>query len=58
MLRSKVRWVESGEKNTKYFFALEKQRSKAKVTTATFTESGSLTRNPKVVLKIQAAFYN
>ena len=27
MLRSKVRWVESGEKNTKYFFALEKQRS-------------------------------
>ena len=40
ILRSKVRWVEQGEKSTKYFFNLEKRNFNRKVITEIRREDG------------------
>ena len=57
-LRSKARWVEEGEKSTKYFFNLERYNAKAKIMNSTYNECGLLTSNPKEILKIQANYFS
>ena len=57
ILWSKVRWHQQGEKNTKYFFNLEKQGGKAKTMSKTYNNIGQKTTKPHEVLKIQAEFY-
>ena len=46
MFRSKARWQEEGEKNTKYFFSLEKARYNAKTCFKLIQEDQEIT-NPK-----------
>ena len=57
MLRTRIRWVEQGEKNTKYFFALEKSKSKSKSMRTICTQNGEVTHDPREVLKYQEEFY-
>ena len=57
ILRSKVRWVEHGERSSKYFLNLEKFKSKAKAMTVCTKSDGSLTRCSEEILKEQKSFY-
>ena len=40
-VRARIKWTEQGEKNTKYFFALEKSRSSMKTITSLSDDSGN-----------------
>ena len=42
MFRSRTRWIENGEKPTKYFFNLEKQNSEKKIITQLKTTDGEI----------------
>ena len=57
ILRSKVRWIEEGEKSSKYFFNLEKQRSFAKIMKRTISDSGQIITEQSQILNTQAEFY-
>ena len=43
MIRSKARWVELGEKNSKYFCGIEKRNYKNKTITKLKTDSADIT---------------
>jgi hypothetical protein len=43
-IRSRVQWVEQGEKNTKYFLGLEKNRQTRKTINSLYDENGGITR--------------
>ena len=47
MLRFKARWIEQGEKNTKYFLNLEKRNYNRKVITKLKLEDGTEIKDPK-----------
>ena len=57
ILRSKVRWSEAGEKNTKYFLNLEKRNAIEKHICHLQLESGEITSNFKEILAEQKRFY-
>ena len=57
MLRSKSRYYEMGESNTKYFLGLEKANAKSKVMTQVITEKQEIITSPKKVLQEQRRFY-
>ena len=57
ILRSRVKWYNEGEHNTKYFLSLEKSRAKNRQMLATKTSLGQVTRNPKEILEEQNTFY-
>ena len=57
MFRSKVRWYEEGEKNTKYFFALEKARYNAKTCYKLVDDEGAEHIDPSSILEVQKTFY-
>ena len=57
MFRSKVRWYEEGEKNTKYFYALEKAKYNAKTCYKMISEEGEEIQDPVKILKEQRKFY-
>ena len=57
ILRSKANFYECGEKNTKYFFNLEKRNGRMKVTKRLINESGQTITRAKEVLEEQASFY-
>ena len=46
MFRSKVKWIEQGEKPTKYFFNLEKNNYQKKLIREVKLENGKLTSDP------------
>ena len=50
IIRSKARWVEYGEKNTRYFLNLEKRRGEKKLNDGTETE------DQEVILKEEENF--
>ena len=54
---SKARWYKEGEKNTKYFYRLEKQHYNNKTITCIILSDGSISRNQKKILHEQARFY-
>ena len=56
IFRSKVRWAEEGEKNSKYFFNLEKARYNAK-TCSSLLVDGSVISNPDQIIHQQKKFY-
>lgn len=56
MFRSKAQFYSEGQKNSKYFFNLEKSRSRAKTLTALKLESGEILSNPKNILKEEKNF--
>ena len=57
MYRSKCRWVESGEKPTKYFFNLEKRNYTEKVIMELEDENGELFEDEKQILATIESFY-
>ena len=57
ILRSKVRWYTEAEHSTKYFFALEKNRSRNKQIGSTRTQDGKITHDRKQILNEQNRFY-
>ena len=58
MFRSKCNWVEHGEKNSKYFYALESANYNAKTCTALFDGNGDICYDPDAILKLQEQFYS
>ena len=57
IFRSKIRWLEEGERCTKYFLSLEKARSSAKNCHTILQENGVLIEKPEQVLEAQRLFY-
>ena len=57
IFRSKVRWYEEGEKNTKYFYALEKARYNAKTCYKLINERGQEFVESSKILEEQRKFY-
>ena len=57
MFRSKVKWYEEGEKNTKYFFALEKAKYNAKTCYKLINENQQEIVEPQEILENQRKFY-
>ena len=59
IFRSKVRWYEEGEKNSKYFYNLEKSRYNAKTCTRLFDpeDETQLISGATDILKLQESFY-
>jgi hypothetical protein len=50
-IRSRVQWVEQGEKNTKYFLGLEKTRQTRKTINSLYDENGGITRHQTKILQ-------
>ena len=57
MFRSKAKWYEQGEKNTKYFYSLEKAKYNYKTCTTMIGEEQQLITDPKSILEHQCQFY-
>ena len=57
IFRSKAEYIKSGEKNTKYFFGLEKRRYYNKNMQCVVTEYGESFFEPKDILNEQVKFY-
>lgn len=57
MFRAKCRWIENGERPTKYFFNLEKRNYNKKTIGELRLQDGSTTKNEKSILNHIEAFY-
>ena len=57
LFRSKVKWYEEGEKNSRYFFSLEKARYNAKTCFKIIDDQGQEYSETKDILKVQKDFY-
>ena len=57
MFRSKARWFEEGERNTKYFYALEKAKYNEKTCYKLINEKQEQIENPMEILEEQRLFY-
>ena len=57
ILRSKVRWVEYGEKNTRYFLNLEKKKSEKKTITKLKLDDEMETEDQEIILREEENFY-
>ena len=57
IMRSKSAFFELGEKNSKYFFSLEKRNSKAKSMSTVYDDQKRLITKPRQVLDQQVKFY-
>ena len=57
IIRSKARWVEYGEKNTRYFLNLEKRRGEKKSINKLKLNDGTETEDQEVILKEEEKFY-
>ena len=58
ILRSKVKWAEEGEKNTKYFLNLEKKNYQVKYIKKLIKDNGTELPNPRDILQEQKQFYS
>ena len=57
MFRSKCRWIEKGEKPTKYFFNFEKRNYNRKIINELRKQDGVEIREEKEILKVIQEFY-
>jgi hypothetical protein len=57
ILRSKVKWAEAGERNSKYFLSLEKRNAINKTIIRLQNESGNMVEDQKGVLKECNSYY-
>ena len=57
ILRSRARWHEQGERNTKYFYGLEKRNYSRKVVTKLKLKDGLYTTNQSDILEEQKSFH-
>ena len=58
MVRSKAKWVEYGEKNSKYFLNLEKQNYNIKYIKKIIKPDGTEIHNPNQIIDEQVNFYS
>jgi len=58
ILRSKTSYYEEGEKNSKYFLALEKIRGDSKSIKSLILENGSCINDPSLILEEEKSFYS
>ena len=56
-IRSRKKWIEEGERNTKYLCSLEKARGKKKVITMLCKESGEVITDQRQILAEQLSFF-
>lgn len=56
-IRSRAKWLEEGEKNSSYFFALEKRNGKKKAITA-LNIDGVICKDPIQISKFVTEFYS
>lgn len=56
-VRSRIKWIEEGEKNTKFFASLEKSRQAKKTITALKDENGNITSNQTNILNVEKKYY-
>ena len=57
LFRSKVKWSMEAERNTAYFYNLERAKYNAKTCTSLINESGQLVKDDRKILKMQTDFY-
>ena len=57
IIRSRARWYEFGEKNSKYFLNLEKTNHRKKHVTSLINDSGMKITSPKEILKEEETFF-
>ncbi len=57
LIRSKIRWIEEGEKSTKFFFNLEKSRQSKNVIRQIKDTNGNLQTEDNEILKAASNFY-
>ena len=57
IIRSRVKWVEEGEKSSKFFFDLEKHNYMRKSIRKLKTNSGETIRDPEEIALYQRQFY-
>ena len=58
IFRSKVRWYEYGERNSKYFYSLERARFNAKTCQKLITDTGTEITDDSDILREQHSFYS
>lgn len=56
-IRSKVKWIEDGEKNTKYFLNLERSRANAKLMPRLELENGAIITDQFEILEAQKEYF-
>ena len=56
-IRSRIKWVEEGEKNTKFFLGLEKARQTRKNITALNDNKGKLIKEQSKILELERDYY-
>ena len=56
-VRSRVKWIEEGERNTKFFLGLEKSRQTKKNISALKNQQGKIVKDSSEILKLEKAFY-
>ena len=57
-IRSRVKWVEEGEKNTKYFLNLEKTKANSKIFCSLKEQSGKVVTNQQEILRCQYNYFS
>ena len=57
LFRSRAQWQCEGERNTKYFYNLERRRANAKSATAIYDACGNLCTNKNSIMEAQKIFY-
>ena len=56
-VRARIKWIEEGEKSTKFFFNLEKSRAKKNTITRLESDNGTILTEQKEVMAQQVSFY-
>ena len=57
-IRTRARWIEEGEKPTKYFCSLESRQYRSKRIPKLYNEGGSIVSDTKDILEKQVNFYS
>ena len=57
IIRSRARWYEHGERNSKYFYSLEKTNHRKKHITSLIADSGVKITDPKDILQEEKTFF-
>lgn len=57
-VRARAKWIQEGEKNTKYFLGLEKQRANSNLMTHVKNDNGVIINSQMDVLNEQVKFYS
>ena len=57
IFRSKAKWYSEGDRSSKYFFNLEKNRFKNRTCFQIFNKDGVLVHDVKDILEVQREFY-